>query len=616
VGLVALTIRLLGPPAIARDGVPAPPPRGRKAWALLAYLLLADRPPSRRHLAELLFGDADDPLGALRWTLAELRRALGTPELFGGDPVATALGDGVEVDLQVLAVQPADPTALLELGGELLEGVNVTASPAFESWLVVERHRLAAVAEARLRQAALALLAAGRAGAAVAYASRVVAQNPLEEGNHELLVRSLAAAGDRTAARRQAAVCEDILRRELGIEPSAALLEAAAAPSGTVVGLPVGGRAAVVSQLDAGRAAITAGAVQAGIDCLRRAAADAAGRADPGLQGQALVALGSALVHAVRGRDEEGAVVLHEAIRLAGQAGDRETAVTAHRELGFVELQAGRRQTAEAWLAKAEALAESDDQLGAILGVRGLNATDMGDYPAAFQYLERSVERAARGGNQRQQAWSLANMGRAHLLRDERSQAAIALARSLELVHEQRWMAFLPWPEALKGELDLRAGRVEAATEGFEHAYALACQLGDPCWEGMAARGLGLLNATIGDGATATAWLAEAHTRCNRVTDRYQWVRGYVLDAMIATALDRHDQAEAGRLVDTLALLAARGEMRELVVRAHLHRTRMGDPTALAAARLLAGGIDNPALAGLLAGVPANQHAPNRHAAR
>src|SRR5512133_2725545 len=46
--LVTLTIRLLGPPSIERDGRPAPPPRGRKAWALLAYLLLADRPPGRR----------------------------------------------------------------------------------------------------------------------------------------------------------------------------------------------------------------------------------------------------------------------------------------------------------------------------------------------------------------------------------------------------------------------------------------------------------------------------------------------------------------------------------------------------------------------------------------
>jgi DNA-binding SARP family transcriptional activator len=318
-----------------------PPPRGRKAWALLAYLLLADRPPSRRQLAELLFGDADDPLGALRWTLAELRRAPGAPELFGGDPVATTLGPDLEVDLQALTADPADPAPLLELGGELLEGISVAASPAFESWLVVERHRLAAAAEARQRQAAMTLLAAGQAQAAVAYASRVVAGNPLEEGNHELLVRSLAAAGDRAAALRQAAVGEDTLRRELGIEPSAALRDAAATPAGSPTGPPVSGRAAVASQLDAGRAAIAAGAVQAGIDSLRRAVADAAACGDPALHGQALTALGGALIHAVRGRDEEGAVALHEAIGLATQAGDRATAVTAHRELGFVEVQAG-----------------------------------------------------------------------------------------------------------------------------------------------------------------------------------------------------------------------------------------------------------------------------------
>jgi hypothetical protein len=41
--------------------------------------------------------------------------------------------------------------------------------------------------------------------------------------------------------------------------------------------------------------------------------------------------------------------------------------------------------------------------------------------------------------------------------------------------------------------------------------------------------------------------------------------------------------------------------MRELVVRAHLHRSRLGDPSALATARLAAS-IDNPALARLLDG--------------
>ena len=132
----------------------------------------------------------------------------------------------------------------------------------------------------------------------------------------------------------------------------------------------------------------------------------------------------------------------------------------------------------------------------------------------------------------------------------------------------------------------------------------LGCQLDDPCWEGMAARGLGLLRATVGDHATAAAWLEEAHVRCSRVSDRYQWVRGYVLDAMVAIALDQRDHFAAGRLADALAALAARGDMRELVVRAHLHRNRLGDPTALASARLLATSIDNPALARLLDGGP------------
>ena len=45
---MAVTIRLLGPPAIERDGEPAPGPRGRKAWGLLAYLALADVPPIGR----------------------------------------------------------------------------------------------------------------------------------------------------------------------------------------------------------------------------------------------------------------------------------------------------------------------------------------------------------------------------------------------------------------------------------------------------------------------------------------------------------------------------------------------------------------------------------------
>jgi DNA-binding SARP family transcriptional activator len=586
-----LTIRLLGRPTIERDDQPVRSPRGRKAWALLAYVLLAERPPSRRTVAELLFRDADDPLGALRWTLAELRRALGLPDSFSGDPVLSNLGPDVTVDIE-------DPETTSE--GELLDGVELPSSLEFESWLLVARHRVSAAQEARVREIAVGLLATGHAGDAVAYASRAVARNPYEEGNHELLVRCLAAAGDRAAARRQVAVCEDLFRRELGTRPSPALREAADIPTGSPMALPLGGRAAAASQLDAGRAAIVAGAVDAGLQSLRRAVVEAERSGDTALHGRALTALGSALIHAARGRDEEGSVVLHEAIAVTTAAGDRATAVTAHRELGFVEVQAGRRTTADAWLGKAHAMAETDEEIGAILAVRGQNASDRGDYPGAFDFLREGLERSERSDDRRQQAWTLSMVGRAHLLRAEHSQAAVAVARSLELIREQRWMALLPWSQTLQAELDLIAGDVDRAANGLEQAWVLGCQLNDPCWEGMAARGLGLLQAHQGDQAAAVRWLGEAATRSSRVSDRYQWVFGHVLDASAGAAIDQGDEERGRALVTALGSLAARCDMRELVARAHLHRGRLGDTSAVASARLLAADIDNPALADLM----------------
>lgn len=595
------TIRLLGRPSIAYDGVPVRAPRGRKSWALLAYVLLAERPPARKRLAEMLFADAEDPLGALRWTLAELRRALGVRGALSGDPVLSSLDGLVRVDvLQVLAA--ADPAQLLELEGELLEGVELEACPDFESWLSIERHRVASAVEARLREAAVGLVAAGRAEDAIPFASKAVAANPLEQGNHELLVRSLAVSGDRSGALRQVAVCEDMLRRELGIEASASLRQASTVEQRPTLGL-VGSRAAALSSFEAGRAAVAAGVVESGLECLRRAVSEAARCGDTELQGRALVALGGALVHAVRGQDEEGAITLQEAILVAERAGDRATVVTAYRQLGFVEVQAGRRTTAESWLARASALAETDAQNAAILGVRGMNSSDLGDYPAALQQLSESAALAGECEDARQQAWSLSILGRAHLLRGDYSQARAVVEQSLDLVRQQRWVAFLPWPQALQAELDLYAGEVGAAAEGFEQAWALGCQVNDPCWEGIAARGLGLLAAERGDYQGVVHWLDQAARRASREPDRYQWVHAHVLDTAVGTALDQGDQARARTLAAQLAGLAARCDLRELVVRANLHLGRLGDPHAINSARLVAAEIDNPQLTRLFEGL-------------
>lgn len=597
-----LTIRLLGSPSLDDDGTALRAPRGRKSWALLCYVLLAERQPTRRHLADILFGDADDPLGALRWTLAELRRALGRPDVLRGDPLSGDLGPDVTVDVLSARADKLPPERLLELSGELLDGIDLPTSHDFESWLLVQRHRTSAAIEALLRQAAVAALAAGHAAQAVPFASLAVSRNPLDEGNHELLVRSLAASGDRVAALRQVAVCEDLLQRELGVEASPALHDAANAGPVHAIVPPIGGAASVTSQLEAGRAAIGAGAVDAGVQCLRRAVAEATRLGDSALEGQALTALGGALVHAARGRDEEGAVVLTEAIEAAERAGDRATSARAHRELGFIDVQAGRRATADAWLTKAQEIAESDEEIAAILGVRAMSASDRGDYLLAFEHIDGSVEHAARAQDSRQEAWSLGLAARAHLLRGEPHQAVAAVTRSLELVQAERWIAFLPWPQTLHGELALENGNLDAAASELENAWALACQIGDPCWEGMSARALGRLNARRGDVDAATAWFEESVTRSRRTSDRYQWVHAHALDARITAALDRDDLTTAAPLVTTLATLAARCDMRELVVRAHLHRARMGDPDAGASAALLSADIDNPALAEMVRG--------------
>jgi DNA-binding SARP family transcriptional activator len=156
-----LVVRLLGRPEIQRDGVVVPSPRGRKVWGVLGYLVLSEQRVPRARLAALMFGGADDPLGALRWELAQVRRSLGLPAALRGDPLGLELPPGGRgVDVLALIAGDADP-ALVR--GELLEDTDPGAGEAFDAWLLVERRRLAGVCEGVLRDAALGKLAAGLA---------------------------------------------------------------------------------------------------------------------------------------------------------------------------------------------------------------------------------------------------------------------------------------------------------------------------------------------------------------------------------------------------------------------------------------------------------------------
>ena len=196
---------------------------------------------------------------------------------------------------------------------------------------------------------ALDLLASGSAGPAVRLAARAVAMDPLAPDAQAVLVRSLGAAGDHAGARRQAERCADLFRRELGCAAPAEVLAAVAEP-------PAGRQraavtpAAVQSFLEAGQASLTAGAVERGLDQLRRAAGTAVEVGDPALRARAFVALAAARIH---GTGERGTAVrglLQEAAALARQAGAGDLVAAACRELGFVAVQRGQHDWALVWL--------------------------------------------------------------------------------------------------------------------------------------------------------------------------------------------------------------------------------------------------------------------------
>ena len=195
-----LTIQLLGAPEIRMDDSGPASLRGQKAWGLLAYLALSEiRQPPREHLAELLFAGAADPLGALRWNLSELRRAVGPEALPPGSAAFVLPADGL-IDVEVLTRgTPQEALSLQGLGRELLEGIDFEGSPAFETWLLLERGRLMGAAAAALREAALDRLAARRPAEATPLARRLVELDPYDENFQELLIRSYAQAGDRQA---------------------------------------------------------------------------------------------------------------------------------------------------------------------------------------------------------------------------------------------------------------------------------------------------------------------------------------------------------------------------------------------------------------------------------
>ena len=569
---MSLELYLLGQPHAIRDGQPVDTVRGAKAWALLAYLLLAEGHVGRRSLAALLFPDAADPAGSLRWNLSQLRRGLGIA--LDGDPLTLTLPGETWFDLDVLAhggTVEAAAVALREQ--ELLDGVVLDGLETFSAWLDRERRHVTALCADGLREAAVLRLAGGDAQGAAVLAERVVRIEPFDENAVVMLVRALREAGRPGEAHAVAAATAVRFHRELGIEPSSALWSAAHASTGGAA--RSGGVVATQAQLEAGEAAIAAGLPDAGIDALREALGGARALSETGLLAQALTTLGSALIHAVRGSDQDGLALLHEAIPLAAARDLTGILAKATRELGYVDLLRGRYERAQRWFAAAaEHAAGDDEELAWIAAFAGAGRTDVADHAVAADLLNEAVGRADASGSLQASAMALAMRGRLRLLLlEDRSGAEEDLDRSVAVGSTATWRAFMPWPQTLRAEVAYRNGEVDHAASILEVAHATSLQVGDPCWESMALRGLGLVRTAGGDVDEGLGLLQDAPQQCRRLPDTYLWVEAYGLDAL-ADISSQRGLDTATHWIGQLEELSVRHGMRAMSSNAASYRRR------------------------------------------
>ncbi|HET9024049.1 MAG TPA: BTAD domain-containing putative transcriptional regulator, partial [Burkholderiaceae bacterium] len=216
-------LRLLAVPALVL-GNGAPLALERKDAALLA-LLAVDGPLPRARAAAQLWPDAEPQKArnSLRQRLFRLRRSAGCEVVV--EDSALALADGVDHDLAALPLRLAsDPSAA---AGELLGAFGYEDCEEFDDWVRSARERVRALRRDAIAAAVAHEEACGHVARALVYAERLVAEDPLSEQAHRLLMRLHYRRGDRSAALAAYARCRQVLRDQLAAHPSSETRELA-----------------------------------------------------------------------------------------------------------------------------------------------------------------------------------------------------------------------------------------------------------------------------------------------------------------------------------------------------------------------------------------------------
>ena len=235
--VAALQVQVLGPLSVQRDGEPVRLPQSKKTRGLLAYLAITGRSHRRDRLCSLLWDVADDPRGALRWSLSKIRPVVDTE----AQRRLIADRENVELDLDETSldwrwVRKALDSGLESLSterlkelesifeGELLEGLDLIDFDEFTAWCAAEREHARNMHTTLLR--ALVERLASTPDEALPFARELVRIDPMSEDARARLIQLLVIAGRRNEARAQYESASRLLS-ELGAKNATGPLETA-----------------------------------------------------------------------------------------------------------------------------------------------------------------------------------------------------------------------------------------------------------------------------------------------------------------------------------------------------------------------------------------------------
>jgi DNA-binding SARP family transcriptional activator/tetratricopeptide (TPR) repeat protein len=232
-GVAALQVQVLGPLSVLRDGEPVRLPQSKKTRGLLAYLAITGRAHRRDRLCSLLWDVADDPRGALRWSLSKIRPVVDSE----AKRSLVADRDSVRLELEeatldwrwvrkelASGVGSIATERLQELesvfDGELLEGLELLDFDEFTAWCAAEREHARSMHTKVLQ--ALVDRFDSTPDDALPYARELVRIDPVNEEARARLIQLLARAGRLNEAKVQYESAGRMLR-ELGAKATGPL---------------------------------------------------------------------------------------------------------------------------------------------------------------------------------------------------------------------------------------------------------------------------------------------------------------------------------------------------------------------------------------------------------